>query len=118
MTASQKYTRIAAAMYLLMALPASAQETSSEPPTKLPALTDSEPSRERCLDVHTQAQIRRRESALLEASELLKICSSRSCPDAIQNDCIQWTTEIEQQIPSIVIEGTSARRQSTCTRTR
>ena len=105
MTASKRYAQIVAATCTLMALPALGQETSSAPSTGPVAARETEPNREQCLTAHVQAQVRRKESALLEASELLRICSSRACPEVIQTDCIQWTTEIEQQMPSIVIEA-------------
>lgn len=89
--------------WLCALLPAMAQEAPAEPSRKSP--DSAEPDRQQCLDAHAQGQLRRNESALLEASRLFSVCGSLSCPGPIQSDCAKWSAELERQTPSVVIEA-------------
>jgi hypothetical protein len=68
------------------------------------AAQTAEPSRAECVEAHRSAQELKQSSKLLEAQELLAVCSAGSCPGAIITDCGNWISELEQLTPSIVFE--------------
>lgn len=56
-----------------------------------------------CIDAHVEAQRARLRGELLLALERLLMCAQGGCPGLISNDCATWLTEVEQDLPSIVL---------------
>jgi hypothetical protein len=57
-----------------------------------------------CVEEHQSAQRFRRAHKPIEARDELRRCSAESCPALIVQDCVGWLTEVERQIPSVVID--------------
>ena len=75
--------------------------------------TEAAPTLDACIEAHEQAQIHRKNGALLLARERLMTCSRDACPDIARVDCGRWLGEIRQEIPSVVLgarnpDGTDA----------
>jgi len=62
-------------------------------------------TREQCVAWHEEAQLHRAEDRLLSAREKLLLCSDTACPGVIQRDCSSWYSEVEQEIPSVVVSA-------------
>jgi hypothetical protein len=58
-----------------------------------------------CTDSYVANQKLRREGKLTLAREQLVQCAQESCPGAIKTDCARWLGELEQNIPTIVIDA-------------
>src|SRR5262245_60675118 len=58
-----------------------------------------------CTDSYVANQKLRREGKLTLAREQLLECAQESCPGAIKADCARWLGELEQNIPTIVIDA-------------
>ena len=65
----------------------------------------SEPSRAQCLADHEQAQDARLAGQLLSARAALRKCSAAACPSLVSRDCVQWLSDVEQQIPSVIFRA-------------
>jgi hypothetical protein len=72
----------------------------AEAPTESRALTRAE-----CLADHEQAQDARLAGRLLSARLALRECSATVCPALVSRDCVQWLSEVEQQIPSVIFRA-------------
>lgn len=44
-----------------------------------------------------------RSGALIEAKQAMTTCAARSCPALVQTDCAGWLTDIDREIPSVVL---------------
>jgi hypothetical protein len=44
-----------------------------------------------------------RSSSLIEAKQAMTTCAARSCPALVQTDCAGWLTDIDREIPSVVL---------------
>jgi len=64
-----------------------------------------EPTRAQCLAAHEQAQASRLASQLLATRAALRECSAAACPSLVSHDCVQWLSEVEQQIPSVIFRA-------------
>lgn len=62
------------------------------------------PNKQACMDAYVQAQRLRREDKLLEAQEQLLVCAHNKCPKALRTDCVMWSAEVEESIPTVVFE--------------
>jgi hypothetical protein len=60
-----------------------------------------------CLQKHEAAQLARRDGKLRAAHTALLACSHAACPGAIRSDCVDWLTEVERDIPSVVLSARS-----------
>src|SRR5215510_3782007 len=60
-----------------------------------------------CVDAATLGQTRRDEGKLLAAREQMVRCSREECT-VVKAFCARWLTEIEQQIPSVVVRVTDS----------
>lgn len=56
-----------------------------------------------CASAYEKSQEFRTQNKLQKARELLVICAETSCPTFVQTDCAQWLTEVDKDMPSIVI---------------
>jgi hypothetical protein len=72
----------------------------AEAPAERPA-----PTRAQCLADHEQAQDARLAGRLLSARLALRECSATVCPALVSRDCVQWLSEVEQQIPSVIFRA-------------
>ncbi len=46
---------------------------------------------------------------LLESREQLRSCLRDDCPSVVRKDCVRWLDEIQEQIPTVVLEALSER---------
>jgi hypothetical protein len=60
-----------------------------------------------CLDAASKAQKLRSAHSLVEARAQLRICSSATCPTAVQSDCTGWLVEVERSLPTVVVSAKS-----------
>lgn len=58
-----------------------------------------------CLGAYISAQRLRQEDKLVEAREQLLTCARDVCPPTLKKDCITWTAEVDQALPSVVIDA-------------
>jgi hypothetical protein len=56
-----------------------------------------------CLDAASSAQKLRSAHSLVEARAQLRVCSSASCPAAVQTDCVGWLADVERSLPTVVV---------------
>jgi hypothetical protein len=56
-----------------------------------------------CVEASTIGQTRRDEEKLLEAREKMLLCARDQCPSVVRSHCARWLTDIEAQIPSVVV---------------
>jgi hypothetical protein len=56
-----------------------------------------------CASAYEKSQEFRTQNKLQKAQELLVICAEPSCPTFVQTDCAQWLTEVQKDMPSIII---------------
>lgn len=61
--------------------------------------------KERCLQSYDQAQTLRQADKLMASREELLVCARAVCPTVIRKDCIQWLAEVEESLPTVVIEA-------------
>jgi hypothetical protein len=62
-----------------------------------------EPTKQQCSDADTNAQTLRSTGKFSAARDALKICSSGSCPQVVQRDCIERLDELDRAEPSVVL---------------
>lgn len=62
----------------------------------------------RCAEVYTTAQRLQKAARLKEAMEALAACSKPRCPRFIHQDCLRWHAEVEEALPSVVIDARDA----------
>lgn len=61
-----------------------------------------------CVAAYEQSQQLRNDAKLKEAREQLLVCARDVCPAALRGDCANWLNEVDQNMPSIVIEAKDA----------
>ena len=61
-----------------------------------------------CVAAHADSQKLRTESKLKEASEKLLVCSRPECPGAVRSECAKWLSEVQGDLPSLVVVATDA----------
>jgi len=59
-----------------------------------------------CLDDAERAQELRASGQLVEARRLLLACAKEACPRVVKNDCRGWLTQVEKELPSLVVRVT------------
>jgi len=60
-----------------------------------------------CVQSHASAQRLKRDGKLRDARLALVACSREQCPSVIVNECSQWLSEVERQIPSFIVSATT-----------
>jgi hypothetical protein len=58
-----------------------------------------------CLGAYEQAQRYKSDSRLRAARDALIVCARDTCPVAIARECDGWRTEVEQSLPTVVVEA-------------
>jgi hypothetical protein len=61
-----------------------------------------------CVAASTDAQTLRHEDKLLAARDELHVCASDPCPEVVKSRCTHWLTEVEAQIPSVIVRAKDA----------
>src|SRR5689334_4604526 len=67
-----------------------------------PALADDAHKAE-CASAYEKSQEFRTQNKLQKAQELLVVCAEKSCPTFVQTDCAQWLTEVQNDLPTIIV---------------
>src|SRR5262249_36051616 len=64
-----------------------------------------------CLAAHENGQRERMAGHLQRAKTLLLVCSQRSCPSVVREDCARFAADVEKALPTLVvrIRGTDGR---------
>jgi hypothetical protein len=87
---------------LLVAVPAATGVARAAGPTG--GTSDAPPSnKEVCREAYEGSQAHRKKNELLAARQMLRACAASVCPDFVRSDCIEWLTDVERSIPSVVV---------------
>lgn len=62
------------------------------------------PVKRKCAAAYESAQEHRALGALTETRSQLQVCASAQCPNFVQQDCQRWLSEVEEELPSFVIQ--------------
>lgn len=69
-----------------------------------PAKPSAKPSiKQACADSFARVQQHRRAGKLIEARSEAKLCARDVCPAVTLNDCARWATELENEVPSVLV---------------
>jgi hypothetical protein len=61
------------------------------------------PDKESCAESYADAQQLRSSHQLLAARKRLVLCAQASCPVYVRSDCERWLTEVDHDLPTIVV---------------
>lgn len=64
---------------------------------------------ERCVTAAERGQQERDRAAFVEARASFRSCAADECPALVRKDCAQWLTDLEANIPSVVVGAKDAR---------
>lgn len=64
-------------------------------------------SKAQCISAYERGQKLKQESKLSRAREQLILCMREGCPALLRSDCEQWFKEVEEAMPSVVIDAKS-----------
>lgn len=64
---------------------------------------DAKEIKKQCAAAYVDAQKLRKDGALVSAREKLIACGREECSAAVKNECVQWLTEVNASIPTVVI---------------
>jgi hypothetical protein len=76
--------------------------------TSLPVAGANADIKRECIDASTAGQTSRDAGKLLEARAQLLTCAGDACPSVVRSSCSRWLSDVEEQIPSIVIRAADA----------
>jgi len=62
----------------------------------------------RCADAYEGAQRKRALGQLLAAREASSFCAQADCPELLRKDCRDWTSQLNDSLPSIVVDARAA----------
>lgn len=85
-------------------LPIFALVLAAAAPTSAHAEDELETKRA-CATSYEQAQRLRQDGKLVEAHEQAVLCAQSSCPALLTTDCTRWVDELDQALPSVVIDA-------------
>jgi hypothetical protein len=68
----------------------------------------AEVTKDQCVDANGEAQELRREGKLSAARDKLVLCSNRSCPAMVRDDCTKRLDELEKAQPTVAFEAKDA----------
>jgi hypothetical protein len=89
--------RVVAFVSLLAAAPVWA------PVRQVAAQGPSATAKQECLSAYEQGQRLRKAARLSEARARFVQCTHDACPSELRGDCVRWLTDVEAEIPSIVL---------------
>lgn len=69
---------------------------------------DAKEAKQQCITAHADSQKLRADSKMQEAREKLLICTRPECPAAVRTDCGKWLSEVQEEVPSVVVVATDA----------
>jgi len=61
-----------------------------------------------CVTAYKEGQVHRKNGELLSARDDFKVCAQNVCPVVLRKDCGPWLQKVEESIPSIVVNPSSA----------
>ncbi len=61
-----------------------------------------------CLTAPVEGQKLQRDGKLIEARDRFATCSLHSCPAEVVEDCVRWTREVDDALPSVVTAARDA----------
>jgi hypothetical protein len=64
---------------------------------------------ERCVAAAEQGQQQRDRAAFVEARASFRACAADECPALVRKDCSQWLSDVDTNIPSVVLGARDAR---------
>src|SRR5262249_13606037 len=67
-----------------------------------PSFARAQDDKQVCLSSYEQGQRLRQQDKLTAAREQLLLCGRDSCPSLIKKDCLQWLSEVDASMPSII----------------
>jgi hypothetical protein len=56
-----------------------------------------------CIEASEKGQKSRKEGRLRAARDYFVVCQAEGCPAIVKHDCAQWTSEVSQALPTIVL---------------
>jgi hypothetical protein len=56
-----------------------------------------------CIAAATEGQTLRKDEKLIEARDQILTCARDACPPVVKSHCARWLTEIQDQIPTLVV---------------
>lgn len=68
------------------------------------AVRAEDETKQTCIDTHAETQRRRQRGELASARDAAIRCAQPACPDLVRSECLRWLPELEQGIPTVVIE--------------
>jgi len=68
-----------------------------------PAVAQAADPKRTCVTASTDGQTLRKDDKLLEAREKLLVCADDACPTVVHSHCTRWLSELEAQIPSVIV---------------
>jgi hypothetical protein len=71
-------------------------------------LANAQDAKYECIAASTEGQTLRKDEKLLEARDQILMCARDVCPGIVRSHCARWLTEIQDQIPSIVVRAQDA----------
>jgi hypothetical protein len=78
----------------------------AETPPPVPARADEVAA---CVKSAENAQTERSAHRLRAARDRLLACAQSSCPTVVRNDCATWLSEVDQLLPSVVVQARDTR---------
>ncbi len=93
--------RIALLFSFTLSLTLAPSASPAPPPNPGPA--------ERCVAAAERGQQERDRAAFVEARASFRACSADECPSLVRRDCVQWLSDVETSVPSVVVGAKDAR---------
>lgn len=58
-----------------------------------------------CLAAYDSGQRHRKAGDLVRARDALFRCAVAACPEIVRSDCVEWSAELERQVPTVVVSA-------------
>jgi hypothetical protein len=68
---------------------------------------------EECMSAAESAQTHRRAGKLLQARSELLACAKTSCPRVVRDDCTRWLAQVDEVVPTVVLQARANGRDVT-----
>jgi len=103
--------RACVALCLLLSVPAGAQSPAGgeSPGTQVES---PDATKLRCAHAYEMSQRLRQDGELQSAREQALVCAQTACPGVLSGDCTTWLVELEEAIPSVVVDVRDAHGQA------